>query len=68
MPTKRKPSLVSKHVVKYKYYLMERYPHRDWNAFVESLRDSYPEMYRAYTAMPKVVFEVIPINKKKYKK
>jgi|AntDeeMinimDraft_6_1070357.scaffolds.fasta_scaffold69458_2 hypothetical protein len=47
---------------------MEQYPHRDWNAFVESLRDSYPEMYRVYTAKPKVVFEVIPIKNKKGKK
>jgi len=36
----------------------------DWNAFVESLRHSYPEMYKAYTVKPKVVFEVIPISKK----
>ena len=36
----------------------------DWGAFVESLQHSYPEMYKTYTAKPKVVFEVIPISKK----
>ena len=45
--------------------MSEQYPHRDWNAFVESLdRVKYGEMYRTYTFKPKPVFEVIPISKK----
>ena len=44
---------------------MEQYPHRDWDAFVESLdRVKYPEMYRTYTVKLKPVFEVIPIKKR----
>jgi len=47
---------------------MEQYPHRDWDAFVESLdRVKYPEMYRTYTVKLKPVFEVIPIKNKQAK-
>jgi len=43
----------------------EQYPHRDWDAFVESLdRVKYGEMYKTYTVKLKPVFEVIPISKK----
>jgi hypothetical protein len=49
--------------------MSEQYPHRDWDAFVESLdRVKYPEMYRTYKFKPKPVFEVIPIKNRKGKK